>query len=108
MTREEEIKQASEQYTWVGDLYDLQSAFAAGVKWADNNPKEYREKIEQLEIDLFEKFKKARQEDKEKLIAEACRWLEDIDFEMTYIDGDGLFDKEKFIIDITKAMEDLK
>lgn len=61
-----------------------------------------------LEIKYFELFKKAREEDKEKLIAEACRWLEDIDFEMTYIDGDGFFDKEKFIIDITKTMEDLK
>ena len=65
----------------------------------------YKSKIESK---YFELFKKARQEDKQKLIAEACRWLEDVDFEMTYIDGDGFFDTEKFIIDITKAMEDLK
>ena len=32
---------------------------------------------EKLEIEYFERFKVARQEDKEKLIAEACRWLEE-------------------------------
>ena len=30
MDRKEQIKQAAEQYNWVGDLYDLQSAFTAG------------------------------------------------------------------------------
>lgn len=38
MTRDEEIKQAAEQYAWVGDLYDMQAAFTAGAKWADANP----------------------------------------------------------------------
>lgn len=112
MTREEQIKQQAMSVIGVPPELSLlecfRMGFKEGAKWADNNPKEYREKIEQLEIKYFELFKKARQEDKEKLIAEACRWLEDIDFEMTYIDGDGLFDKEKFIIDITKVMEDLK
>lgn len=32
---------------------------------------------EKLEIEYFERFKEARQEDKEKLIAEACKWLEE-------------------------------
>lgn len=38
MKREDEIKQAAEQYAWVGDLYDIQAAFTAGAKWADANP----------------------------------------------------------------------
>lgn len=42
---------------------------------------------------------------KEGFIKRACEWLEDIDFEMTYIDGEGFFNKEEFITDLRKAME---
>lgn len=40
------------------------------------------------------------------MIARVCEWFEDVDFEMTYIDSEGLFDKEQFINDFRKAMEE--
>lgn len=84
MAREEQIKQQADKY--IGHSEDLgedinitieRIAFIEGAKWADENPKEYREKIEQLEIKYFELFKKAREEDKQELIEKACRWLEE-------------------------------
>ena len=58
---------------------------------------EYRKSVENEEL------KEHRL--KEEFIKRACGLLEDIDFEMTYIDGEGLFNKEKFITDFRKAME---
>lgn len=40
------------------------------------------------------------------MIVRICEWLEDIDFEMTYIDGEGLFNKEQFIEDFRKVMKE--
>lgn len=85
MTREEQIKQQAMSVIGVppelSPLEWFRMSFKEGAKQADNNPKECREKIEQLEIKYFELFKKAREEDKQKLIAEACIWLkENIDF----------------------------
>ena len=42
---------------------------------------------------------------KKEVINKFCEWLEDVDFETTYIDSEGLFDKEQFINDSRKAME---
>lgn len=81
MTREEQIKQQAMSVIGVPPELSLlecfRLGFKEGAKWADNNPKEYREKIEQLEIKYFELFKKAREEDKQELIEKACRWLEE-------------------------------
>ena len=43
---------------------------------------------------------------KKEVINKFCEWFEDVDFEMTYIDSEGLFDKEQFINDSRKAMEE--
>lgn len=68
--------------------------------------KEYKNK---LEIEYFELFKKARQEDKEKLIAEACRWLvENIDKDLVIFSRRKWTSRDKFIYNFRKAMEDLK
>lgn len=40
------------------------------------------------------------------MLARCCEWIEDVDFEMTYIDSEGLFNKEQFINDFRKAMEE--
>ena len=40
------------------------------------------------------------------MMARVCEWVEDVDFEMTYIDSEGLFGKEQFINDLRKAMEE--
>lgn len=56
------------------------------LKWADENPKEGMISIES-----------------------ACEWLDNIDFEMEYHysdDGYTFFNKEKFINDFRKAMEE--
>lgn len=110
MTREEEIKQQAMSVIGVPPELNLlgcfRMGFKEGTKWADNNPKEYREKIEQLEIEYFERFKEARQEDKEKLIAEACRWLDSINTDY-YMDS-GIFQMNDLIRDFKKYLEDLK
>ena len=79
MTREEQIKQGIIEY-YGGLGYQsgmIRETFKTAVKWADRT-----------------------------MIARGCEWIEDIDFEMTYIDGEGLFDKEQFINDFRKAMEE--
>ena len=45
----------------------------------------------------------------EHIIDKACEWLEDIDYVMQYQyseDGCTFFNKDKFIIDFRKAMEE--
>ena len=113
MTREEQIKQQAMSVIGVPPELSLlecfRMGFKEGAKWADNNPKEYREKIEQSEIKYFELFKKARQEDKEKLIAEACRWLEEnIDKDLVIFSRRKWTSRDKFIYNFRKSMEDLK
>ena len=77
MTREEQIEQA-----WFCKVclsthcYDEKS-FKEAAKWADKT-----------------------------MVDKACEWFEDVDFEMNYIDSEGLFDKEQFINDFRKAMEE--
>ena len=41
---------------------------------------------------------------KHSIVDVACDWFADLDFEMEYLDGEGLFDKEKFIKDFRKKM----
>ena len=100
MAREEQIREAAEQYAWVGNLYNLQSAFTAGAKWADKNPKETNGK------ELLYVANQTAERTKKEVIGKFCEWLEDVDFEMSYIDSEGLFDKERFINDFRKAMEE--
>lgn len=91
MTREEKIRQASIEYTYrntpmcIGggafsemvDELNRNKSFEEGAKWADKT-----------------------------MVDKACEWFEDVDFEMTYIDSEGLFDKEQLINDFRKAMEE--
>ena len=56
--------------------------------------------------DEFYSFIKGAEWADKTMIDKACKWIEDIDFEMTYIDGGGFFNKEKFITDLRKAMEE--
>lgn len=48
--------------------------------------------------------------EEQKLIDKACKWMENIDFEMDYqyTDNDGysFFDADKFIEDFRKAMKE--
>lgn len=57
---------------------------------------DYKSKIESK---YFELFKKAREEDKQRLINEACRWL---------LKGGYFVNSNETINDFKKAMEDLK
>lgn len=108
MTREEEIRQYLKERNISITSLEANSIIE-GIEWADNNPKEYGEKIEQLEIKYFELFKKARQEDKEKLIAEACRWLEEnIDKDLVIFSRRKWTSRYKFIKNFSKTLEDLK
>ena len=64
---------------------------------------------EKLEIEYFERFKEARQEDKEKLIAEACRYLEEnMDKDLVIYNNHTWKSREIFINNFRKAMEELK
>ena len=91
MNRKEQINEAVNGYSndssnyaeWddCGYVYDdkdfIEQAFIEGANWADRT-----------------------------MIDKACEWFENVDFEMTYIDSEGLFDKEQFINDFRKAMEE--
>ena len=84
MTREEQITETAKEYynPKSGFPYSLQMrvGFTTGAKWAD-----------------------------ETMIDKICKWLETIDFEMEYMyssDGYTFFDKEKFINDFRKTMEE--
>lgn len=94
MSREKEIIEASIEYTMrtkpnmlAGDKFSEEmkrfnrnKAFEEGAKWADKT-----------------------------LIDKACEWLDDINFEKMYQyseDGYTFFDKESFIYDFRKAMEE--
>lgn len=63
--------------------------------------KEYKNK---LEIEYFERFKEERQEDKEKLIAETCRWLDSINTD--YYMNSGIFQMNDLIRDFKKYLEE--
>lgn len=79
MTRKEEIK------------------LVAGAKLADENPKETNGK------ELLYIANQTAERTKKEMIDKFCEWLEDVDFETTYIDSEGLFNKEQFINDFRKA-----
>ena len=67
---------------------------------------EYKNK---LEIKYFELFKKAREEDKQKLISEARRYLKkNIDRGLIIRNKCTWKSRDKFINDFCKTMEDLK
>lgn len=72
----------------------------------DNWIEEYKNK---LEIKYFELFKKARQEDKEKLIAKVCEYLEkNIDKDLVIFNNNTWTSRDKFIKNLCKTLEDLK
>lgn len=123
MSREKEIIEASIEYTMkkrpnvlAGDKFSEEmrefnrnKAFEEGAKWADEHPNLYNnEKYHTVKVsDLDRLYKKL--EVYEKYFDKTCEWLEDINFEKMYQyseDGYTFFDKEKFINDFRKAMED--
>lgn len=70
-----------------------------------NSPSPYQQrKLEEYRKSV-ENEKLKENKIKEGFIKRACNLLEDIDFEMNYIDSEGLFNKEQFINDFRKAME---
>lgn len=77
MTRAEQKINAAEQYAHVGDMYDLKTSFIAGAEWADKT-----------------------------MLDKVCKWLDVIDFDMTYWNSEEGFCKEDFINDFKKAMEE--
>lgn len=94
MSREKEIIEAGIEYTiknrpnvLAGDIFSEEmrkfnrnKVFEEGAKWADKT-----------------------------MIDKACEWLDNIDFEMEYHysdDGYTFFNKESFINDFHKAMEE--
>jgi hypothetical protein len=77
MTREEQIEKEAKRVSYNGDEFN---SFIQGAEWAD-----------------------------ESMIEKMYKWLETIDFEMEYMnssDGYTFFDKEKFINDFRKTMEE--
>lgn len=71
---EEEWKEYA--YNYIGYPQDIDESLSITIKrnaFIDG----FKCAKEKLEIKYFELFKKERQEDKEKLIAEACKWLEE-------------------------------
>ena len=59
--------------------------------------------------DEFHSFLQAAEWADETMMEKMCAWLESIDFEMEYMnsdDGYTFFDKEKFIGDLRKTMEE--
>ena len=103
MTREELIQQQADKY--IGYPQDIDESISTTIKrnaFIDG----FKCAKEKLEIEYFELFKKARQEDKEKLIAEACIYLEkNMDKGLVIYTNQS---RDKFINDFRKAMEDLK
>ena len=80
MTREEQIKQASFEFAFKASSIRPElnaDSFIQGAMWADKT-----------------------------MVDKACEWFEYVDFEMTYIDSEGLFDKEQFINNFKRAMEE--
>ena len=84
MTREEQIIETAKEYynTEKGTPFSLpmRVGFTTGAQWAD-----------------------------ETMIDKICKWLKTIDFEMEYMysdDGYTFFNKEKFINDFRKTMEE--
>lgn len=66
--------------------------------------REYKNK---LEIKYFERFKKAREEDKQELISKACRYLrENIDKDLVIYNNNTWSKLDKFINNFRKSMED--
>ena len=82
MDREEQIKQAAEQYAWVGNLYDLQSAFTVGAKWADENPKKGLVSIDDV-----------------------CRWIEENIWDFPWYDPDKPLSTNDIIKELRKDLE---
>lgn len=99
-----------------------ENGFIDGANWADKNPNHQQvyTKEELLKLgfgfdlngniltpdECYERAKKYHEYHKKRFIDKVCKRIEDIDFEMTYIDGEGFFNKEKFITDLRKAMEE--
>lgn len=64
-------------------IFNRNKHFENGAKWADENPKEGIVRIKRV-----------------------CDWIEDNVFEYQYTeDGNTIFDADKFIDDLCKAME---
>lgn len=110
MTQEEQIQRASEEFAQ--NTFSIRpelvaDSFSAGAKWTIDNL--LNPTIEKLEIEYFERFKEARQEDKEKLITEVCEYLEEnIDEDLVIFNNRTWTSRDNLIKDLRKTLEDLK
>lgn len=96
MAQEEQIKQYLNERNIPTDSLEANSIME-GINWADKNTKETNGK------ELLYVANKTAERTKKEVIDKLCEWFEDVDFETTYIDSEGLFDKEQFINDFRKA-----
>ena len=84
MTRKEQIREkAISDQKALQESFEWRGGFISGATWSDENPKEGLVSIDKV-----------------------CEWIENTDFEMTYIDGEGFFDKEKFIKELLKVIKE--
>jgi hypothetical protein len=98
MTREEQIEEFANSQVDCEFFDDsLYKGIIIGAKWADDN-QPCMAKI-QKDYELLFLLKKR------ELIKKACKWLEDIDFDMEYWNSEEGFCKGEFINDFRKAME---
>lgn len=91
MTREEEIKEASINYTMKNRPNVL-----AGGKFSE----------EMREFNRNRHFEEGAEWADKTMIDKVCKWMEDIDFDMEYWNGEDGFCKEAFINAVRKAMEE--
>lgn len=98
-TSQEELDKEWEEIKSLNDIGPDAIEYANWIK-------EYKNK---LEIKYFELFKKAREEDKQKLISEARRYLkENIDEGLVIHNNRTWKSRDRFINDFCETMEDLK
>lgn len=111
MTREEQIRQASIEYTIgnrpmcigggafsaIADELNRNKSFEAGAEWADEHP--YLSEEEQVGLGGL-----GMMWQKKHLIDKACKWLDNINTDQ-YTDS-GIFQMYDLIRDLRKVMEE--
>lgn len=111
MTREEQIRQASIEYTYQkqpmyigGGAFSEIHDFEEGAKWADANPNLYNdEKYHTVKVSCLDELnRKAKLYD--TFLEKACEWLNNINTD-NYMDS-GVFQMYNLVLDFKQAMEE--
>jgi hypothetical protein len=110
MTREEQIRQASIEYTYqkqpmyIGGAFSEIHDFEEGAKWADANPNLYNdEKYHTVKVSCLDELnRKAKLYD--TFLEKACEWLNNINTD-NYMDS-GVFQMYNLVLDFKQAMEE--